>query len=274
LKQDSNTLDLRDHSGRLMELLKDFLETVDVPEIFLAIIDVIVVICRNYPKNFEPYFTDIVDIVVGWHLEAEQSVETKFHISKVLQEFNPFWEKDLKFTLNLLTLFLEDITACGEEIAHKPEDDAANEDGERNASPPFLDKSVLPEFCFGSFVGAFNTVLKCLASSGGSVESVVAFAGKSLLEESFVKIMQVASVALEKSHSEEIVIPVNEYCCLLVECQKSDVQISIDEYFRLLRIELNNHQHYTTKQVLSLLMVVLKTVYQYKGEHRTHATEH
>jgi serine/threonine-protein kinase SMG1 len=260
VKQDSNSLDLRDQSSRLMELLKDFLEAVDVPEIFLSIIDVIVVVCRNYPKNFEPYFTDIVDIVVGWHLEAEQTFDTKFHISKVLQEFKPFWEKDIKFTLNLLTLFLEDITACGDEINHKTDE----EDKSRTNSPFFLDKSVLPEFCFGSFVGAFTTVLKCLYCT--TPEMLVGLVGKELLEESFIKIMQVAAKAMEHNHSEEIVMPVNEYICLLIDCQKADIKIPIDDYFQLLRIELKNNQKYSTNQILSLLMVILKTVYQYKGK--------
>lgn len=73
------------------------------------------VIAQNYYRHFKPHFTNIVDIIVGWHLELEQKASVKLHCSVVLQSFHQCWEADQKFTLNLLEQLLEDIEACHEE---------------------------------------------------------------------------------------------------------------------------------------------------------------
>lgn len=90
------------------------------------------VISHNYPSHFKPHFSNIVDIIVGWHLELDQKNDVKLHCSVVLQTFQ-CWKSDSKFTLNLLRQLLEDIEACNDEEA-----------GE-------MDESKMKEF--GSFVG-------------------------------------------------------------------------------------------------------------------------
>lgn len=55
LKMDQNTLDLMDQQGRLMELLRDFLEASDQAETFIAITNVIKVIAKNYPKHYQVF---------------------------------------------------------------------------------------------------------------------------------------------------------------------------------------------------------------------------
>lgn len=90
------------------------------------------VISNNYPSHFKPHFSNIVDIIVGWHLELDQNSDVKLHCSVVLQSFQ-CWKSDSKFTLDLLRQLLEDIEACNDE------------DGGD------MDESKLKEF--GSFVG-------------------------------------------------------------------------------------------------------------------------
>lgn len=74
--------ELRDSAPRLMEMLKDFLEGADTVEAFVVVTDVVVEVCSRYPSCFKKHFTDIVDIVVGWHLETDQNPEVKSHCSK------------------------------------------------------------------------------------------------------------------------------------------------------------------------------------------------
>lgn len=85
----------------------------------------LIVIAQNYYRHFKPHFTNIVDIIVGWHLELEQQANVKIHCSIVLQSFHQCWEADQKFTLDLLGQLLEDIEACNdqsnEESAERPE---------------------------------------------------------------------------------------------------------------------------------------------------------
>lgn len=106
-----------------MTFRRDFLEQSDVAETFIAITQVLIVVAQNYHRHFKPHFTNIVDIIVGWHLELEQQTNVKIHCSIVLQSFHQCWEADPKFTLDLLGQLLEDIEACkdSEEIADNSE---------------------------------------------------------------------------------------------------------------------------------------------------------
>lgn len=94
------------------------------------------VIAQNYHKHFKPHFTNIVDIIVGWHLEQKSKV--KIHCSIVLQNFQQCWLADSKFTLDLLGQLLEDIDAC-----HDQKEEAG-------------DNTMKKVDEFGSFVGEFN----------------------------------------------------------------------------------------------------------------------
>lgn len=93
---------------------RDFLEQSDVAETFIAITQVLMVIAQNYHRHFKPHFTNIVDIIVGWHLEQKSKV--KIHCSIVLQSFHQCWQSDAKFTLDLLGQLLEDIEGCYENL--------------------------------------------------------------------------------------------------------------------------------------------------------------
>jgi hypothetical protein len=111
-----------------------------MPDTFIAITQVLKVIALNYYRLFKPHFQNIVDIIVGWHLETEQSSRVKNHCSIVLQSFQQCFEGDTKFTLGLLSQLMEDITACQE----SPVDESG--DGFTGIK--------LKEF--GSFVGEFQ----------------------------------------------------------------------------------------------------------------------
>lgn len=73
-------------------------------------------IAKNYERHFKVHFTNVVDIIVGWHLETAQKAAVKMHCSIVLQSFKKFWESDTKFTLDLLGQLLEDIEACNDKL--------------------------------------------------------------------------------------------------------------------------------------------------------------
>lgn len=93
----------------LLIFRRDFLEQSTLAEVFIAITQVLTVIGQNYHRHFEPHFSNVVDIIVGWHLESEQKYVIKHNCSKVLQSFQQCWENDQKFTLKLLEQLLEDI---------------------------------------------------------------------------------------------------------------------------------------------------------------------
>ena len=55
------------------------------------------------------FLQDIVDILVGWHVDTGQSPTLKMQISSVLLSWHSFWIIDLEFSAGLLSQFVEDI---------------------------------------------------------------------------------------------------------------------------------------------------------------------
>lgn len=231
---EENGYSMHQQAEKIMEKLKEILENCVNPELYLTIINVIELMCQNYPEAVEPYFTDLVDIVVGWHLEMEQSAIVKQSCSRLLQTFKPFWEKDIKFTLSLLGQFLEDIQGCGEDCIENSEDQ---------------------EKCFGSFVGTFNTVLKCIYSSP---EYLVCIVGKQFMEESFEKISIVAKIALTNSTDEEMIISLNEYLIIMIECYSTELNLNSEIICDIFRLQIAKLDKFNDEQITSLLFAILK----------------
>lgn len=127
LRLDSSDLRLSDQMGRLMELLRDFLEQTDDYKVFIAITQVIMAIAQNYnPRYFKTHFSNIVDIVIGWMMEPQQKSKVKNQCSIVLQSFKIFWQNDTKFTLDLLGQLLEDIDGCTEKVDESGDGNSKN----------------------------------------------------------------------------------------------------------------------------------------------------
>lgn len=127
------------YADKIMLLLKDFLENAESADIFIVVSNTLVQFAASYAETFECHFTDVVDIVIGWQLEAGQPTDLKTHCAQVLEQLTPFFSKQIDFSYGLLDQFVEDITTL--------------EEGE----PANTAERV------GAFVGAFNTLLKCLA---------------------------------------------------------------------------------------------------------------
>lgn len=64
-------------AGKVIRTLKEMMENVDVDG-FLCISDCLDEMAQTHPGVFKRYFKDVVDIIVGWHLEVtERSGELK-----------------------------------------------------------------------------------------------------------------------------------------------------------------------------------------------------
>ncbi|XP_017030494.1 serine/threonine-protein kinase Smg1 [Drosophila kikkawai] len=133
--------ELHPYSDKIMLLLKDFLETAENAEIFMVISNTLVLFSASYREAFECHFTDVVDIIIGWQLEVTtgQPAQLKAHCAQVLEQLTPYFSKQIDFSYGLLAQFVEDITALDFE--------------ECEAAVGRM----------GAFVGAFNTLLKCMA---------------------------------------------------------------------------------------------------------------
>jgi PI-3-kinase-related kinase SMG-1 len=71
------------------------------------------------------FHQDVVDILIGWHIDTTQSESLAPLISDALISMHRFWVADLAFSVNLIGQFLEDVESYSQELAT-----AMNEGGE------------------------------------------------------------------------------------------------------------------------------------------------
>lgn len=250
LKMDANGRDLMPQSlPKFIELLKDYLDAAEKTELFVVITKTIKQFSLNYPRIFEPHFTDIVDIVVGWHLETDQTDEFKEHCSDILQGFHVFWTLDTNFANNLLSQFLEDIIVSESEM-----------DGRIS---PSYERSTTPEMSIASLIGAFSSVMKCTWESS---EKLVKTVGKDLLMESFEKIVTVTTKILRGMSNHCVIVTGNEFVAIILDCYEHGISAPYDELFALIRIQLEHIDLFSENQVSSLLYVVLKVLVEVKTD--------
>uniref|UniRef100_T1KSW0 non-specific serine/threonine protein kinase n=2 Tax=Tetranychus urticae TaxID=32264 RepID=T1KSW0_TETUR len=105
---ESNCRALRENMPQLMNKVKKALEEAQTAEILLGITDIFLATSRIFPDVLEIHFRDIVDILIGWHLDSSQSPAISSNLAKAFISFNSFWVNDFEFSLDLLGQFLED----------------------------------------------------------------------------------------------------------------------------------------------------------------------
>ncbi len=181
---------------RIMTDLQDLLEKTENGNIMLALVDSLQEVSKWRPKLFEPIFQDVVDILVGWHIDSSQMPAVRLHTSEVLLSWHSYWIIDMEFSSSLLRQFMEDMEVFSQDV--KTTD--SREDLQH------LSERII------SLVQVFNTVLSCLKSP----HSTVSF----LPPESSVwceTILDCFLTTLEKCFSENILIAGQHALILLLE---------------------------------------------------------
>lgn len=245
-------LDLIVYSERCLAVLKDYLENAEVADIFIAISETIAEFSKHYKRAFEVHFMDIVDIIVGWHLEVEQPANLKLHCSVALQQFAPYFLKELDFTFRLLGQFLEDIVALGDEISHAPSptDSLNSEGGAQNQQNKV-------ELRIGCFIGAFNSILKTLSNR---VEFVGMIVGQNVVNEAAMTISKTAEQTLTVTlASEDTIMNINDFFCLLYTNNYDIINmVNIEELIALQIKQLNYFSDASKQSLLYLILCVFR----------------
>ncbi|XP_037938789.1 serine/threonine-protein kinase Smg1 [Teleopsis dalmanni] len=231
-------MDLNIFSERLLGVLKDYLENAETTEIFIIISETIAEFSKIYKKSFEIHFTDVVDIIVGWHLEVEQPLKLKWHCAFVLQQYAQYFLKQLDFTISLLGQFLEDIVSFGDDIANKQSEEKVKQSCDNR---------------IGAFIGAYNSIFKALAFQTNffNFES-----GDAIIQKGFDIILKVTRQTLNDDYvSEETILSINDYICTLYEHNFSVSELI--EIETIIQLELNHLMHFNDQQTRSLLFLIL-----------------
>ena len=132
---------------QVMKDMQELLERTESSTLILTLVDSLVVISEWKPKLFEPIFQDVVDILVGWHIDSTQTPSVRSHMSEVLLSWNSYWIIDMEFSSSLLRQFMEDLDAFDKEVD--------SSDGSAAEIRDVAERTL-------SLMQVFNTVLSCL----------------------------------------------------------------------------------------------------------------
>ena len=143
-------------ANRICGELQEELEDTESSFTMMALVDIFIVISKSRPTTFKSRFQDIVDILVGWHIDSSQKLGVRNYTSDVLLHWHKFWINDMKSSTNLLKQFIEDLT---EEL-----DTLKNQKKRHTDELYYLNEiknritHILP------IMQVFNTVLSCVRS--------------------------------------------------------------------------------------------------------------
>lgn len=262
LEMDAVAHEIRiDNCNRIIDMLKEYLDGTDKPSHFVAVTNVIQQFAHNYPKSFQPHFADIVDFVIGWHLETDQLLSIKQHCSFILQQFKQFWLNDVTFTRNLLQQFLEDIISYRDEIQSQIEAAAG---GSGSSTPT-------PEICFGSIVGATNSILKCIYDTPAVLCNHIGIDLLSDIIRSVLEMILAFENAPQKHYTPDqcdvIYMYVNELIVIALDCRKIGVEVSEAMLLETIELQLKNLSPTTTsdEKIIIILFVIHKLVAELKS---------
>lgn len=107
-KCESGRRKLEKLTEKMLNDLQKYLENSESSDILLPIIDTITTISTTYPDLFDSHFKDIVDILMGWYIDPEQTEKFLDEVDRGLSKLQPFWLQDMNFTFTLMSQFLED----------------------------------------------------------------------------------------------------------------------------------------------------------------------
>ncbi|CAJ0634656.1 10137_t:CDS:2 [Entrophospora sp. SA101] len=93
----------------LIHDLESLLDSMDSADCFPGILDVLEKIAEKYPTEFGERFQDIIDLLVGWYIDASISDVLNNLIADTFKRLRPIWLRQLNFAYDLMSHFLTDM---------------------------------------------------------------------------------------------------------------------------------------------------------------------
>lgn len=112
------------------------------------------------------------------------------------------------------------------------------------------------------FLGVLNTIIKCVSTDP---QVLVSYTTKEFLDDSYAKIMRAAKSTLQKSCEEEIVLSMNEFLLIILECRRVGVDIEMADVQEIVEIELENLETLGEASLASFFTLMIKFIEEYKA---------
>ena len=136
------------------------LENAESATLLVGVISVIDAVVALYPGVVRDHFQDIVDILVGWHIDAQQKAIVVKKTSRTLISMRQFWVRDMEYSLTLIGQFLEDMEEYRKDLSETDGSEAAVPGG--GGKEEAGDGVDLEEFTakIGALINVLTTVLQ------------------------------------------------------------------------------------------------------------------
>ncbi|KAI8144500.1 hypothetical protein BJV82DRAFT_537101 [Fennellomyces sp. T-0311] len=100
---------LYDLSSNITSSMIMFLDAMDTPDYLPEVLQVLDVLAASCRTTFSEKFQDVIDLLVGWHIDTGLSEHRRGLIREIYKKFRPFWQTRLSFAFELLQHFLNDM---------------------------------------------------------------------------------------------------------------------------------------------------------------------
>ncbi|GLG95063.1 Serine/threonine-protein kinase Smg1 [Gryllus bimaculatus] len=247
LKLDKKTHKTEAFASTLISRLVNALEFTHSSDFFIVIVDAILLVAEMYPSFFTKHFRDMVDILVGWHIDSSQGSCITEYTSRSLQRLSHYWIEDEQFSITLITQFFEDMEA----YAHGVHVSNYQSDGKKC--------TLSKEQCvikITSLIKVLNTVLKCM---GQHLHSTSAMKWN-FLNNCFSKMLDTVIISLEFLVGEELIIAANECSSLLMTFLQNKVSSNSFKLCSLINLELGVLNVFGEEAVISMLSFTSRIV--------------
>ncbi|XP_044735996.1 serine/threonine-protein kinase SMG1 isoform X2 [Chrysoperla carnea] len=240
---------LYDYSTLTLNNIISQVEYAERPELFMALIDVVLMITECYPNEVNSHFRDVVDILVGWLVESNHSPEMADYASRSLQRLGVHWQTNILFSIQLLAQFLEDLVAFSE---------AFNSSGSSTPLEYISPKIETSLNQVTALTRVINTVLKCLGTClNPSSSSCITL---QFLTDCFINIVSTATKTLDKYLPENLIIAANESAYILLGYIQSKSAQANEFLYNLIDIELSLTQDFSDATLVSMLLLISQTI--------------
>uniref|UniRef100_A0A6A7FPI8 non-specific serine/threonine protein kinase n=2 Tax=Hirondellea gigas TaxID=1518452 RepID=A0A6A7FPI8_9CRUS len=237
-------------SPEVLESVHTVLENTEVLSLMVAAVEVLRTVYSIQPLVLDSIFQDLVDILVGWHIDHDQPVEVTHYVAQTLSYFPKLWQRNSNCAALLLSQFVEDMDDYLQEVKASTSPSFRLEDGADR--PEVAAKKV--EY----FLGVYSSVLACV-SPGKEEEKILDTALEpNFLHDSFAAVVAATRTLLDtgySSHASTLFITLNKVCTSMLahNLRKDVLELQLLAALRMQRQRLTCSTYTAQHSYLKLL---------------------
>nr|XP_018895690.1 PREDICTED: serine/threonine-protein kinase SMG1-like [Bemisia tabaci] len=244
---------LKDFASLLMLNLQKELEVIDQADLLIPTTEVVLTLLDYYTESSQKYLRDLLDILVGWHIDITQPGRVIWFVSDALQRLARLWIADMGFTLSVMSQFLDDMQCYTEDLAS-----IANCKENEKDSRETLQSAQEAVSKLTLFLKVFNTMVKALGQHLNP--SVYQHVSWTFLSDSLSKILSNVLEALQHTEDQELIITVNESVWLLLSVMQSKTCAAHEMLHQLIDYELDHSKSFRALTLASMLQLIAKII--------------